>query len=76
MDAVSELQTGTICTWLEPRGFGFISRGSGKTFERFFFHAKQFKSAGPPIVGSHVTFTVKPVQDGPCPTAEQVTVIS
>jgi cold shock CspA family protein len=79
MDAeilTGERQIGTICRWLEPRNFGFISQGAGKTFERFFFHQRAFKSDGIPVVGARVSFVVNPVQEGPCRTAEQVVVIS
>lgn len=70
----TQQQQGTICAYLEKKGFGFISRGTGKTFQKFFFHVKSYKS-GMPVVGASVSFNVAPVTEGPCPTAVDVTAV-
>ena len=70
----TQQQQGIICAYLEKKGFGFISQGTGKTFQKFFFHIKGYKS-GMPVVGTSVSFDVSPVTEGPCPTAVDVTAV-
>jgi hypothetical protein len=62
-------QTAVICAYLEAKGFGFLSSGTGKEFKKWFFHIKQYKSEGLPVVGTTVTFDESPIPEGPSPTA-------
>ncbi|MDR7307926.1 cold shock and DUF1294 domain-containing protein [Rhodoferax saidenbachensis] len=54
---------GTIKTWHDDRGFGFIEPTGGG--QELFVHIKAFPtSMGRPIVGSKVTFEVEPAAEG------------
>lgn len=64
-----EKQKAIICAYIENKGFGFLSAGTGKEFRKWFFHVKQYNSEGVPQVGTAVTFEVSPISEGPCPTA-------
>ena len=70
----TQQQTGIICAYVDKKGYGFISQGAGKTFQKFFFHIHSYKS-GMPVVGASVLFNVAPVTEGPCPTAVDVTAV-
>jgi uncharacterized membrane protein YsdA (DUF1294 family)/cold shock CspA family protein len=48
---------GTIKTWNDDRGFGFIIPAQGG--QEIFFHIKAFRSGGRPQVGQAVTFEVE-----------------
>jgi cold shock CspA family protein len=60
---------GTICNFVPSRGFGFISFGTGNTFQKWFFHLSQFPKDKTPEIGMNVSFTVAAVQQGRCPAA-------
>ena len=70
---MSDLQQAQICHYNADRGFGFLARGSGKTYEKFFFHISQFKSESAPQIGQLVTFEISSIIDGPRPAALNVT---
>jgi cold shock CspA family protein len=64
---------GTVSAWVAEKGFGFITRGtSSKDFERYWFHITHYCGINVPTVGAQVAFVVKPIMDGPNPTAENV----
>jgi cold shock CspA family protein len=67
-----ELRQGHVSAWVEQKGFGFLTTGTGpKDFTRYFFHAREY--SGPtPEPGMLVEFSVKPYLEGPCPTAIKV----
>lgn len=69
-----EKQNAVISAYISEKGFGFLTRGTGKEFQKFFFHIRNFKS-GLPIVGTAVSFDVCPIQEGPCPSALNVELI-
>jgi cold shock CspA family protein len=69
-------QKAVICAYLETKGFGFLSSGTGKDFKKWFFHIKQYKSEGLPVVGATVTFDESPIPEGPSPTALGVELVA
>ena len=66
---------GTITAYVADKGFGFISQGTTpRDYKRFWFHITSFagNNGTKPEVGTQVTFSVKPVQEGPNKTAIDV----
>jgi cold shock protein len=57
---MTKVATGTIKTWIEDRGFGFIRPDSGG--EDVFVHVKHFEMAGLgiPYEGDRLAYDVEP----------------
>jgi cold shock CspA family protein len=72
---VNNKEQGTVTAYVADKGFGFISQGATpKDYKRFWFHITSFagNNGTKPAVGTQVTFSVKPLQEGPNKTAIDV----
>jgi hypothetical protein len=62
-----------ICVWMD--NYGWCSRGTGKTFKKWFFHRNDIVNDGEPAVGKSVEFDQAPFQNGRCPNAKNVVIL-